>query len=74
VYQNPKSSEIQIKISDSYTTKIGVELMNSLGQIIETKSTESNEITIPTNSLSKGVYLVRIFSNMTSKTCKIILQ
>lgn len=74
VYPNPTKSEIYVSISDFNATNLGVELINSLGQIINKKTTNSKQIIIPTTGLAQGVYFVRIFSGIDTKVFKIIVD
>lgn len=73
VYPNPTKKELHITISELNNTKIGIELVNSLGQIVLSKNADSNQTTIATDILPKGIYFVRVYSELKTKTFKIIV-
>jgi hypothetical protein len=74
VYPNPAKSELYVTILDSNLTNVRIELINSLGQIINAKTTNSNQISISTSGLAQGFYFVKIFSGINTKTFKIIVE
>ena len=74
VYPNPTNKELNISISELNATKFAIEMVNSLGQIIFTKSVDSNQTTIATDILPKGIYFVKVSSELKTKTFKIIVE
>lgn len=74
VYPNPTNDEFHITISDLNSSKVGIEILNSLGQIAFKKSFNSNQITISTNELAKGIYFVKVAIDSNSKTIKMIVN
>jgi hypothetical protein len=74
VYPNPVKEALHITILDSNITNVGIKVINSLGQILIEKTTNSNPITIPTDKLTPGIYFVTLFSEQNTKTFKIILE
>lgn len=74
VYPNPTKEVLHITLSESNNTKIGVELVNALGQIVFSTNTNSNPITIATHTLPQGIYFVKVISELKTKTFKIIVE
>ena len=60
IYPNPAVHQVNV----SGENMVSVELYNALGQLIRTeKATTSNFCTMPLNSLSSGVYMLKIVSD-----------
>lgn len=72
VYPNPTKAELHITILDLNTSKIDIEVLNSLGQIVVKENYNSNKITFSTNILSEGIYFIKVSNEFTSKVFKII--
>ncbi len=74
VYPNPTKGVLHITISESNSSKNDIKLLNSLGQMVFEKSTDSNQFTIATDTLPQGIYFISVFSELKSKTFKIIIE
>lgn len=77
LYPNPASNFVTIEVFDKYNTgDLRLEIMNSLGQVISSRSiTNSNEkIIMDVNNFSKGLYFVRISSDKVYMTKKLLIQ
>jgi uncharacterized repeat protein (TIGR01451 family) len=76
IYPNPASSHVQVALNNSAENISSVMLMDILGKtILEKKNINSNQATINTSSLAKGMYLIKTTSD-TNVTLvkKLILQ
>lgn len=72
---DPTSSELNITISDLNTLKIAIEVLNNLGQTVRKESYDSNQITLSTNTLSEGIYFIKVSNDeLKSKVFKIIVN
>lgn len=58
IYPNPCSETLTIRLKNSLLSK--VEVINSLGQIVETRNSSEENLEIDLADFSAGVYLVRI--------------
>lgn len=57
------------------TLKIAIEVLNNLGQTVRKESYDSNQITLSTNTLSEGIYFVKVSNDeLKSKVFKIIVN
>jgi hypothetical protein len=74
VYPNPTNDEFHITISDLNSSKVAIEVLNSLGQIALKESFNTNQTTISTKGLAKGIYFVKIAIDSNSKTFKMIVN
>jgi hypothetical protein len=79
VYPNPASGSTGINIiSNTDNENVTVELFNMLGQLVykNTIASTTAEIlsTIPTAQFHKGMYILKIRSNTSTKTQKIMLE
>lgn len=77
VYPNPVTDDSRLNIELKESTRISINVFNQYGQKcgaqIHYLSTGSNEIIIKSNSLSEGIYFIRISSNdETSLTRKFV--
>ena len=61
-YPNPTRDVINIKINQLLNEEVEVTILNPLGQplIQRNSSFNSNEVTVPVNTLDPGIYVVRI--------------
>lgn len=71
VYPNPASSYVQIALNNATQNIRSIVIYDLLGKkVLETNSVTSNEITLNTSSLIKGVYLLEINANSNERLVK----
>lgn len=68
-YPNPVKDILTVSYSQKMDT---IEVYNLVGQLVKSIKPSSEEVKINLSDLSSGAYLVRISSNSTFKTFKII--
>lgn len=70
IYPNPTKNNVNVEFNLSDNSKIQLRIINSIGQIVKTISTEGqNEINIDVKDLSAGIYCLEI-SDEKSRTAK----
>jgi len=74
IWPNPATSMINIKLSDSHTSKSEINLYDSLGRIIASELTLSNEHVIDVTDFPKGLYILKIHNNGEVYTEKILIK
>lgn len=78
VYPNPvKNGAAKVALNLGKDEKVRMDIVSVNGEILRTKSlgvVNHDEITLPLNGLSPGMYLLRIQHGKTSDTVKIILN
>jgi hypothetical protein len=72
VYPNPSNGEFAIELKNGLNKTI--ELTDVTGRIVLTKATDLDLVHLNINGLSNGVYYVKIKSNNTTNTLKIVKQ
>lgn len=78
VYPNPASDMTTISFVNSQDQNVTVELMDAQGKLLETIMEKSlvgegrHEINYSTSSLSKGVYMIRVYSDNESRVIRMI--
>jgi hypothetical protein len=75
VYPNPTSADIKVATSETFGANITVNVMSIEGKMVSSR-TVSNEgvMSLNTDGLSNGVYLVQVTSGSKQVTKKITVQ
>ena len=77
IYPNPASDNVNVEFSLSDDSKIQIRIINSIGQIAKTISTEGqigeNRINIDVNDLSAGIYCLEIIDEKSSTSKKLVM-
>ncbi len=73
IYPNPATDKVVVLLNNA-NTNTQIQVLNALGQVVLTRTnlTEKNELN--TESLSKGVYFVRVSNGKESSTSKLIIN
>ena len=75
IYPNPVSNQLTIKLPSVYNENlIQVELYNSIGQLVLSKSYTETTIEFSVSSFPKGLYILKIQNGEEMKTEKIIIE
>ena len=74
LYPNPATDQISVKINDSNSANLTLNLYSVLGNLIQTQTVSQNDQSINTSGLSEGVYFVEIKSKSWSEKQKVIIQ
>ena len=77
LYPNPATNFVTIEIMDKLNSgNLTLEILNSIGQVVESKSIENakEQIIMDVNNFSKGLYLVRVSSDNLYITKKLLIQ
>lgn len=74
IYPNPANRELFITLSDANTSKVNLEILNSLGQNVFQQSYNTNEIIVPTNIFAEGLYFIKVSNPLQSKVFKIVIH
>ena len=75
IYPNPVTNKLTIKLPSVYTkNSTQVELYNSIGQLVLSKSYTETNIELPVSSYPKGLYILKIQNGKEMKTEKIIIE
>jgi len=72
VYPNPASNRLTIQWSS--TSQKQVEIVDAFGKIALATSTNGNNITLDTSSLSNGVYTLRMRDEYSTSTQLVVIQ
>ncbi len=72
IYPNPSSEFVEIQFEN--TAKRNIKLRDMNGKICCDLDCEENKITLPINTLSKGIYLLELYENGKISSQKIILE
>jgi hypothetical protein len=77
IYPNPASDNVNVEFSLSDDSKIQIRIINSIGQIAKTISTEGqigeNRINIDVKDLSAGIYCLEIIDEKSSTSKKLVM-
>lgn len=74
---NPTSSDIRLIVNLEKTSDIQVAVLNQLGQVVRTmdfKNIQNEQLTIPTQELSNGIYFIQIQSGDKQATKRFVKQ
>ncbi|WP_081485567.1 T9SS type A sorting domain-containing protein [Bernardetia litoralis] len=75
IYPNPVSNQLTIKLPSIYKENpTQIELYNSIGQLVLSKSYEETTIEVSVSSYPKGLYILKIQNGEEMKTEKIIIE
>lgn len=77
LFPNPATDFVTIEIMDKLNSgNLTLEILNSIGQVVESKSIENakEQIIMDVNNFSKGLYLVRVSSDNMYITKKLLIQ
>ena len=78
VYYNCSSEEVAISFTDNLNESIRIHLMDVTGRILQMQAIYSipglNKITIPVNSFTPGIYLVRLETNTSNVTRRVVVE
>ena len=70
-YPNPTSGVVNITYSEEITN---ITVINMIGQVIQDRKTNQNQVQIDLSSLPASTYFVKVESNGASKVIKVIKQ
>jgi trimeric autotransporter adhesin len=71
---NPAKDFVSIYFEQNNNSNKKIQLVNTAGKIIYTKSTTENRVLINTSNLSKGLYFIKVIEEGFVKTNKIIIE
>jgi len=74
IFPNPAKGLINITFKQEVRGSVLVEVINLLGATVYTKNATTSHITIDSSELSQGVYIVKVKSNDSSITKKVVIQ
>ncbi len=74
VYPNPSNGQIIVNLSDKNTTSWSFVITNSIGQVVLFNNYTNSLEQINLKDISSGIYTVKIVSEKTSKTEKLIIN
>jgi hypothetical protein len=73
VYPNPSESILNISVPNGVELPNKLVIYNSIGQVVNTKKVAStDDLSVNTNSLSQGIYLITISNESDSKTLRFV--
>ena len=70
IYPNPSSRYITVKTND--INKISI--YNSIGKLVKVINSPNNNLSIDLNNFTRGIYFVKIYTNHSITTTKLILE
>jgi hypothetical protein len=73
VYPNPATDKVTVFVNNADQNS-QIQVLNALGQVVMTRTNLSDENVLNTESLSKGVYFVRVGSAKNFTTSKLIIN
>jgi len=78
LYPNPAKNNVTVKVSLVTGSKVQVEVMNTIGQVVKATSVQglvgANTINVDLNGLSSGIYLVNIKADNATSTKKLVIE
>ena len=78
VFPNPAKNNATVKVNLNSTTKVQVQVLNTVGQVVKTVSAQgqagSNSINVDLGGLASGIYLVSIKADNASSTKKLVIE
>jgi len=72
IYPNPNNGEFSVELKNGLTKTIDV--MDVTGRVVSTKVSDTDLVNLNINSLSNGVYYVRVKSNNAVEVLKVVKQ
>ncbi len=74
IYPNPSNGIFQFNLENIQSVKANLQIYNILGEMVYAATTEKQQIQIDLSSLSKGIYLVKVYESTKIYTQKITIQ
>lgn len=75
LYPNPANSVINIVVADTNNLPESYSIYNTLGQMVKNQNiTNASDLSVDINSLSKGVYIIKVNHKNQSQTLRFIKQ
>jgi hypothetical protein len=78
IYPNPAQNSATLKLNLTGTSKVQVNVLNTVGQIVKTTEAQgqigTNSINLDLSGLASGIYLVNIKADNASATKKLIIE
>lgn len=78
IYPNPAKSSATLSLNLTKASKVQVQVMNTIGQVLKTTSTQGqtgvNTMAIDLNGLASGIYLVNVKVDNASSTKKLVVE
>jgi len=71
IFPNPASDFVTVKCSEMINS---IQIMNNMGQVVRTVSVNSDVTNIDTSNLSAGVYFVKVITDKTAHSNKLIIK
>lgn len=78
IYPNPAKNKLTVGVNLVTSSKVNVELLNGLGQVISSTQAQcqpgNNTINLEINGLTSGIYFVKVKADNASSTKKLIVE
>ncbi len=74
LFPNPASDFITIDLGDYNSELVSIDIMNSTNQLIQRRSMLSSNMPIDVSGYSKGIYLIKVYSDSFISTKKLIVE
>jgi len=78
IFPNPATNNVTVKVNLVNTSKVQIEVLNTVGQVVRTiqsqGQTGSNSINVELNGLSSGIYFVTIKVDNAVSTKKLVIE
>lgn len=74
VYPNPAQDVLYVEVNEAFTQPSTIKLVNTLGQIVYSTTSQEQLTQINTSKLSNGVYTLLISNGAGTKTKKVIIN
>jgi type IV secretory pathway TraG/TraD family ATPase VirD4 len=78
LYPNPSSGQFEIAFTSNYSDTYSVEVINNIGEIVYSEKIEnfqgSFKKKIDIESISSGIYMVKLINSKSSATRKLIVR
>ena len=74
LYPNPAGSVVNVNIPSNRFSRVQVELLNELGQVIETRQPVEQTLSFDLSAQASGLYLVRLITNEGVITKKLMVR
>ena len=73
-FQNPASQSVRLLYDSDHTSGFGVQLLDNLGKIVLTESTNSSTAVLDISNLSSGVYFIKVNESKNLIMKKLIIK
>ncbi|PBQ31646.1 hypothetical protein CNR22_07650 [Sphingobacteriaceae bacterium] len=78
IYPNPAKNNATLRMDLASNSKVNIQVMNAVGQVVKTISSEgqtgTNSFNVDLNGLSSGIYFVNVKVNTASSTKKLVIE